>query len=88
MKNNKKEVTLEFQLPDFRKEDIKIKLSKNAAQIKAKRSTEKKVQKKDFFHQEKSFKTFHYSTSLPNIEPKKATTEFKKGVLKIKVPKR
>lgn len=87
MKNNSKEVELEFHLPEFSKKDIKIKLTKNAANISAEKKTEKQVKKKDFFHQEKSFKTFSYSTTLPEINPKKARTSFSKGILKIKAPK-
>jgi len=87
MKNNKKEVILEFDLPDFSKRDIKIRLGKNSASIKAEKRQEKKVQRKDFFHAEKSYKSFSYYTTLPRINPEKAKTEFKKGKLKIKAPK-
>ena len=70
-----------------KREDVKIRLSKNLISIKAERKTEKKVQKKDFFHSEKSAKVFNYATTVPLIDCKKAKIEFKKGVLKIKAPK-
>lgn len=88
MKNNSKEVVLEFNLPEFNKKDIKVKLTKNSLGIKAEKKKELKVQKKDFFHQEKSYRSFSYATTLPSINPKKAKTEFKKGILKIKAPKK
>lgn len=87
MKKNSKEVVLEFDLPEFSKKDIKVRLSKNRAQVRAEKSNEKKVQKKDFFHEEKSFKSFNYSTSLPDVNHTKAESEFKNGVLRVKVPR-
>lgn len=82
-----KEVILKFNLPEFSKKDINVKLSKNTASVKAEKTSEKKLKKKDFFHQEKTYKSFGYSTTLPRINPKKAKTEFRKGVLKITAPK-
>ena len=88
MKNNSKEIILEFNLPEFSKKDINVKLLKNSATIKAEKKKESKVQKKDFFHQEKSYKSFSYSTTLPTINPKKVKTKFEKGILKIIAPKK
>ncbi len=87
MKNNKKEVVLEFNLPGFKREDIKVKSSKNSISISAKKKDSKKVQKKDFFHSEKSFRSFNYKTSVPNIDPNNLKVKFNKGVLKIYAPK-
>jgi HSP20 family protein len=87
MKSNPKEVEFEFNLPDFDKKDIDVKISKNLLAIRASKKQEKKTQKKDFFHYEKSSRSFAYSTTLPSINAKKAKTDFKKGVLKIIVPK-
>lgn len=87
MKINSKEVVLKFELPGFKREDINVKLSKGSVLIKAKNKSRSRVQRKDFFHQEKSCRFFNYSTTLPRINPKKATIEFKRGVLKITVPK-
>lgn len=58
MKNNSKQVVLEFNLPDFKREEIKIKLSGNAVIIKAEKKFKKKIQRKDFFHVEKSHRKF------------------------------
>ncbi len=88
MKENSKEVLLEFNLPDFRKQDVKVKLTKNSLGITAQRKTEKKVQRKGFFHKESSSHVFNYATTLPNVDAKKAKITFTKGVLKIKAPKK
>ena len=88
MKNNKKNIELEFALPEFSKDDIKVRLGKNFAQISANKGIGKEIKRKDFFHKEKTFRSFSYSTTLPLINPKEAKTEFKKGVLRIKAPKK
>ncbi len=87
MINNQKEVVLEFNLPGFKREDINVKLSRNSVVIKARRKYKNKIQKKDFFHVEKSSRMFNYATTLPKINPDKAKIEFKGGVLRIKAPK-
>lgn len=88
MKNKKKEVTLEFNLPEFNKRDIKVNLTKNLASIKAEKTTKKELKKKDYYHKEKTFRSFSYTTTLPTIESKKAKIVFKKGKLKIIAPKK
>ncbi len=88
MKNNSKEIELKFNLPEFNKKDINLRISKNLISIKAEKKKENKAQKKDFFHAEKSSRSFNYTTSVPTIKPKEAKVDFKKGVLTIKVPKK
>ncbi|MEM4230320.1 MAG: Hsp20 family protein [Candidatus Pacearchaeota archaeon] len=87
MKNNKKEVLLEFDLPEFEKKDIKIKIGKNRLSIKAEKKQEKKIKREGFFHAEKSYRVFSYSTTLPKINPKTAEIKFEKGKLKIRAEK-
>ncbi len=82
-----KEVSLEFKLPEFDKKDIHLHLSKNSLSINANKKSEKKIKKKDYFHEERTERHFTYTTTLPNIKPKKAKISFEKGNLKIKVPK-
>jgi len=87
MKESSKEVELEFELPGFEKKDIKVKLGKNFASINAEKKTSCRVKKRDYFHEEKVYRSFKYSTTLPSVNPKKAKTEFKQGRLKIVAPK-
>lgn len=88
MKINSKHIELDLNLPGFEKKDIKVKISKNVLAVKALKKKESKIQKKDFYHHEKSFRQFSYFTSLPGINEKKAKINFKNGVLKIKAPKK
>ena len=82
-----KNVQMEFDLPNFNKNEIKVKLNKNSAQINGEKKHKMKTQRKDFLHEEVHHHTFHYETTLPDIDPKKATTKFSKGKLKIKAPR-
>jgi len=84
--NNKKQVNLEFELPGFKEKDIKVRLTKNTAVVSAAKKHEKKTQEKDYYHEEQSYTSFSYATTLPNIDTKKAKTQFKNGVLQIKAP--
>ncbi len=87
MKHNKKEVSLNFKLPDFKRSEIDVDISKKSIAIRASKKISKEIQKKDFFHSEKTTKSFDYLTSIPEINPKKVKIEFKKGILKIKAPR-
>ena len=82
-----KEVVMEFDLPNFKKSEVKVKLNKNSAEIKGEKNHVSKINRKDFFHHESHKHSFHYSTTLPTINPKKAKTSFSKGKLKIKAPR-
>jgi HSP20 family molecular chaperone IbpA len=88
MKNNSKEVIFEFDLPDYKKDEVQVKLYKNSLIIRAEKKKSKKLQKQDFFHSEKMHKKFKYATTLPTINPDKARIEFRKGKLLIIAPKK
>ncbi len=87
MKNNLKEVIIDLDLPGFNKEDVKVKIGKRGIAVKAEKKQEKKIQKKDFFHREKSYKSFSYFTTVPKIRPEKAKLKFSKGKLQIRASK-
>ncbi|MGD9276721.1 MAG: Hsp20/alpha crystallin family protein [Candidatus Pacearchaeota archaeon] len=88
MKANSKEVKLEFNLPDFDRRDIRIRLSDDMLWIKADKKHKSREKKKDFFHVESSHQRFYYHMTLPKIDFKKAKIDFKKGVLKITAPRK
>ena len=82
-----KDIRMEFNLPYFKKNEIKVRINKNSAEIRGEKKHESKIKRKDFFHEERHSHSFHYATTLPNVNPKKAKMTFSKGKLKIKVPK-
>lgn len=85
---NKKDVELKFELPGFEKKDIKVNIYPNSASITAQKEHEKKIKKENFLHHERSHRSFSYLTTLPPVNHGKAKTEFKNGILKIKIPKK
>jgi len=87
MKNNSKEVILNLDLPGFSKKDINVRIDKKGISVKAEKKQHNKIQKKDFFHEEKTYRSFSYSTTLPKIKPEKAKIKFNKGKLQIIAPK-
>ena len=87
MKHNKKEVELEFKLPDFERKDIEIDIGKDEVLIRANKKIFKEERKKDFFHSEKIERSFDYRTTIPPINSKKAKIQFNKGILKINIPR-
>lgn len=88
MKNTNNLVVLEFDLPEFKREEISVKVFDDRININAKKKEENKVEEEDFKWFEKSSRTFNYSSSLPLVKGKEAEIEFKKGRLKISVPKK
>jgi HSP20 family protein len=87
MKDNGKEIEMEFDLPGFDRKDIDIKLSGKALVIRASKKHEKHIEREDFVHRQKGARSFNYATSLPGVDSKKAKIDFKEGILKIKVPR-
>jgi HSP20 family molecular chaperone IbpA len=58
MRHNSKQVEMEFELPGFDRKDIKVNISKNSASINAEKERKIKVKRKDFFHAEKTYRSF------------------------------
>jgi HSP20 family molecular chaperone IbpA len=87
MKNNSKEVILEIPLKKFKRDEINVKIKKDYVEVKADKKTEKNLQRKEFFHEERTENTFYYKTSIPPTDYKKALVEFRGGILKIRIPK-
>lgn len=83
MKTSSKEVVLELNLPGFDRKDVKIKITKNGVMVEAEKKQENKVQRKDFFHEQKTYRSFSYVTNVPEVDPKKAKISFKNGKLQI-----
>jgi len=87
MKHNRKEVKLEFKLPDFERKDIEIDIGKDSVLIRANKKILKEEKKKDFFHSEKIERSFDYKTTVPLVNPEKAKIQFNKGILRINIPR-
>ena len=80
---------IKLELPEVKKEDVKVNLDKNVLSISGERHLEN-VEKRENYHRvERSYGQFFRSFTLPphaNVEA--IAAEFKNGVLKLQIPKK
>ena len=82
--DNDKEVIVTAEIPGLNPDDVDIKASGDMLTIRG----EKKSEEKDDNHYERYFGSFERSFQLPSeVSSDKAEATYKKGVLKIKLPK-
>ena len=75
-------------LPEIRKDEVKVTVENDILSIFGERKTEKKEKKRKFHRVERSYGTFRRSFTLPqNADGSKVTAEFHDGVLKVHLPK-
>jgi len=85
---NDKEVRITSELPGIEEKDIDITLSKDSVTIKGEKKQETEDKGKDYYRMERSYGSFQRTVPLPaEIDDDKAQAEFKKGVLRITLPK-
>jgi HSP20 family protein len=83
-----KEINIAAELPGLEPEDIHISLDHNTLTISGEKRAEKEEKGKRFYRVERSYGSFHRSIPLPNeVNEDKIDAAFKRGVLKIKLPK-
>jgi HSP20 family protein len=84
-----KEYLIKAELPEVRKEDVKITLENGVITISGERKQEKEAKDENEIRVESFYGTFTRSFSLPeNIDPGAVRAESKDGVLKIRIPKK
>jgi len=82
-----KEVRITADLPGLDEKDVEVTVTNNMLTIKG----EKKVEKEegDYYHSERSYGYFDHTIALPQgIDADNAKAKFKKGVLKVTIPKK
>lgn len=88
MKDGGDNVLLEFGLPGFKRDDIKIKFHGKSVSIRASMKSEILEERTDYLHDEKMSSVFTYESSLPkNVDTRKAKIDFNRGILRIRIPK-
>ena len=88
IKENDKQVVIEAELPGMDEKDISIALSNNVLSISGEKKQEKEEKKGTYYHAERSYGSFHRDIPLHcEVEDEKVQASFKKGVLKITLPK-
>jgi HSP20 family protein len=83
-----KEFLIKAELPEVRKEDVKVSVENNVLSLSGERRSEKEEKDRKYHRVERAYGTFTRSFSLPDeADESKVTAEFKDGVLRIHVAK-
>jgi HSP20 family protein len=82
------EYVIKADLPDVKKEDVKVELLDGALTIEGERQQEKEEKGKKFHKIEREYGKFLRRFALPTeVDPSKVQAEFKNGVLNVHLPK-
>jgi HSP20 family protein len=82
------EYLVKAELPEVEKRDVKVTLENGVLAIQGERKQEKEEEGRKFHRVERSYGTFLRTFALPDdVEPTKATADFKDGVLRVRLPK-
>jgi HSP20 family protein len=82
------EYQIKAELPELRKEDIKVSVENNTLRIEGERRQEKEEKGKKWHRVERSYGSFLRTFTLPeNADGAKMSAEYKNGVLNVHLPK-
>jgi HSP20 family protein len=82
------EYQIKAEIPDVKKEDVKVTVEDGVLTIQGERKHEKEEKGKKFHRIERSYGSFVRTFSLPDvIEEEKVKADFKDGVLNLHLPK-
>jgi len=82
------EYLIKAELPDVKREDVKVMLEDGVLTIQGERKQEREEKGKKYHRVERSYGSFVRSFSLPDvIDEEKVKAEFRDGVLNLHLPK-
>lgn len=85
---NDKEIEVTVEVPGMDQNDVEINLRDDVLTIKGEKKQEKEEKDKEYYHVESSYGSFYRSLQIPcEVEQDQVKAAFKKGVLKIYLPK-
>lgn len=85
---NEKEYVIKAELPEVKKDDVKVSLQNGVLTISGERKHEKKEKNENEIRVESFYGTFSRSFALPdNIDEQAVSAESKEGVLSVHIPK-
>lgn len=85
---DEKEYLVKAELPDIKKEDIKLSVHDNVLSISGERKYEKEEKGKKYHRVERAYGSFLRSFTLPDdADASKIAAESKDGILKVHLPK-
>jgi HSP20 family protein len=83
------EIVVKTELPEVKKEDIRISVDNNVITIHGERKFSEETKRENYHRLERSYGEFTRSFTLPNfIETGKINADFKEGILRVTLPKR
>ncbi len=85
---DEKEYLIKAELPEVKKEDIKLTVHDDVMTITGERKFEKEEKGKKYHRVERAYGSFARSFTLPeDADPAKVAADYKEGVLKVHLPK-
>ena len=85
---DEKEYVVKAEIPEMKKEDIKINVHDDVLTVSGERKYEKEEKGKKYHRVERAYGSFMRSFALPeNADGSKISAEYKDGVLKVHLPK-
>lgn len=89
LEDNGDSYTVTAELPGLSKDQVDIKMTKDSLDISGEAKEEKEEKDKNYIHKERSYASFRRRIVFPEeVIPEKAEADMKKGILKIRVPKK
>jgi len=83
-----KEFLLKVELPDIKKDEVKVTVEDNTLRISGERKSEKEEKNKKYHRIERSYGSFLRAFSLPTeADGTKVSADFKDGMLTVHLPK-
>ena len=84
-----KEVRITAELPGLDQKDVEVTMTSNMLTIKGEKKVEKEEEEGDYCYSERHYGHFERTIALPQgIDADNAKATFKKGVLKVTIPKK
>jgi HSP20 family protein len=85
---DEKEYLIKAELPDMKKEDVRLTVENDVLAISGERKFEKEEKGKKYHRVERAYGSFVRSFSLPeDADGSKVTADFKEGMLQVHLPK-
>lgn len=88
LKETDNELIASIEMPGVDKKDIQLQITENKLEVKAEKKQEAKVEKKGYLKEERSYKGFYRSITLPvKVIPEQSKATYKDGILEVVMPK-
>ncbi len=83
-----KEIVLKMELPEMRKEDVRVTFENGVLTLRGQRRFEETVDRENYHRIERKYGEFMRTFTLPTfVEVDKVVAEFKEGMLTVTLPK-